>query len=212
MLFEDRARSVSDGEQIGVLGGTFDPVHNGHIAIARAAREHAALDRVLFVVSARPPHKRSGPYASSEDRYAMVQAALEGQPGMAPSRLEVERDGPSYTVDTLKKLDALCPGAELYLILGMDSLCDLPKWRDMRGILQRASLLVVPRPGKWVCPRELEGRFELLPMEEMDISSTEIRRRIFDGDSIDGLVPLAVEQMIRQQGIYDACRTDASRS
>ncbi len=203
---------MSDSQRIGVLGGTFDPVHSGHIAIARAAREHAALDRVLFVVSARPPHKRSGPYASSEDRYAMVQAALEGEPGTAPSRLELDRDGPSYTVDTLKELDALCPGADLYLILGMDSLCDLPKWRDTRGILRRARLLVVPRPGKWACPRELEDRFELLPMEEMDISSTQIRRRIHDGTSIDGLVPPAVEQMIRQQGIYDTSRKDASRS
>lgn len=190
-------------ERIGVFGGTFDPVHNAHIAMARAAAEGADLDQVLFMVAARPPHKSGGTAASEEDRYDMVEAALADEPRMAASRLELEREGPSYTADTLRELHARHPDAELFLIIGMDSLVDLPKWREPDVILKLAQLLVIPRPGDWSVPEVLDGHYEIIPFVETPVSSTEVRDRLAAGESLDGLVPTEVQQLIEERGIYD---------
>ncbi|MBN2309100.1 MAG: nicotinate (nicotinamide) nucleotide adenylyltransferase [Candidatus Hydrogenedentes bacterium] len=189
-------------ERIGVFGGTFDPIHNTHIAVARAALAQRRVSRVVFVVSARPPHKHEGPYAAPEERYAMVAAAVAGQAGMAASRLELDRRGPSYTVDTLAAFARDCPGAALALILGMDSLIDLPTWRDPEGILARAHILVVPRPGTWDIPASLDGHYDVLDFEETTLSSTEIRERIAAGEPIDELVPPGVGRLICERRIY----------
>jgi nicotinate-nucleotide adenylyltransferase len=191
-----------------VFGGTFDPVHNTHLAIAQAALTEARLDLVLFVVSAQPPHKNEGPYAAAEDRYEMVVAATAQEQRFEASRLELERPGPSYTVDTLGLIAKAHPGATLFLIIGMDSLADLPGWRDPEDIVARAHLLVVPRPGHWTPPTALKDRYTVLPFEENDIASTEIRRRIAAGEPIDHLVPLPVQQLIDDRGIYDTCISD----
>lgn len=191
--------------RIGVFGGTFDPVHNTHCDIARAAVEEARLDRVFFVVAARPPHKTDGAYATPEQRLAMVQAATAELPRMEASALEVHRDGPSYTVDTLRELKALYPGADLHLIIGLDSLIDLPTWRSPEEIMRQAHLLVVPRPaGPRQVPEELTGRYTLLPFEETALSATEVRERIMAGEPFGHLVPPAVERLIREEGIYHA--------
>ena len=195
---------MSEPERIGVYGGTFDPVHNAHLSIARAAMEHANLDRLLFVVSARPPHKRRGPYATAEQRYAMVEAALSGEPRMEASRLEMDRNGISYTDATLTELKRVHPHSALYLIIGLDSLIDLPRWKNMPTILELARLLVVPRPERRPVPTELDGRYDLLPFTKTRLSSTEIRRRVAAGDSIDDLAPPAVVALIRREGIYHA--------
>jgi nicotinate-nucleotide adenylyltransferase len=202
---------VSKPERIGVYGGTFDPVHNAHLSIARAALEHARLDRVLFVVSARPPHKRRGPYATAEERYAMVEAALAGEARMEASRLEMDRNGISYTDATLTELKRLHPNSELYLIIGLDSLIDLPRWKNMPAILELSKLLVVPRPERRPVPPELDGHYELLPFAQTRLSSTEIRRHVAAGISIDDVAPRAVVDLIREKGIYHAGSRDAAR-
>lgn len=205
---------MSEVERIGIFGGTFDPIHNTHCDIARAALKEAALDRVIFVVSGRPPHKgEEGPLASPEARFAMVQAAIADEEGMEVSRIELDREGPSYTVDTLREFHWLFPEAEFFLIFGMDSLLDLPNWKDPRGILSLAKLLVVARPNmKSDVVPELEGHYELLPFQETDLSSTEARERIMSGaEPFDDIVPSAVAKLILEKGIYDASVADRSR-
>ncbi len=192
---------------IGVFGGTFDPVHNAHCDIAYAAMEQAGLDRVIFVVSARPPHKGEGIAASPEERYAMVQAAVAGEPRFQASRIELDRAGPSYTVDTLRQIRKDFPGARLHLIVGWDSLADLPHWRSPEAILNLARLLVVPRPGlARVAPESLEGHYDALAFRETALSSTEVRDRILAGQPFDTLVPPPVASLIRERGIYHVRR------
>jgi nicotinate-nucleotide adenylyltransferase len=201
---------VNDGERIGVYGGTFDPPHRAHLEIARAALQHAGLDKVLFVVAAVPPHKRGEVSTSSEDRLAMVEAALRNEPKMAASRMELEREGPSYTIDTLRALHRECPQARLFLILGGDSVRDLPKWYQPEAILQEAEVLVARRPGvDEPVPPLLEGRCQFMPLAEMPISSTTIRERLARGEDVGALLPAGVEQVIQERGLY-ACCQDAS--
>ncbi len=202
---------MSKALRIGVFGGTFDPIHHVHLDIARAAREEAGLDRVLFVVAAEPPHKRGATCAPAEDRYRMVERALEGEPGLEASRIEMDREGPSYTVDTLEQLRERCPDAELFLILGVDSLADLPKWRDPDRIRARACILAVPRPGAPEIPAELEGSYRLLHFVPSPVSSTEVRQRIADGTPLDDLIPAPVKSYILEKGLYDACPTGRPR-
>jgi nicotinate-nucleotide adenylyltransferase len=206
MLFGDQAKSLSDSGQsparIGVFGGTFDPIHNAHIDIGRAARDQARLDRVLFVVAHVPPHKQDLTDASAEDRFAIVDAALADEPGIEASRIELDREGISYTADTLQTLRDLSPSAELFLIIGMDSLIDLPSWRDPDRIIECARLLVVPRPGEWHPPEALEGRYEVIDFDQVDVSSTCVRARIERGEDLGGVVPDAAAEIIRAKGLY----------
>jgi nicotinate-nucleotide adenylyltransferase len=195
--------------RLGVFGGTFDPVHNAHLAMARAARDFAQLDEVLFVVSARPPHKREEQKTPAEVRLAMVEAALAAESGMRPCRLELDRDGPSYTADTLEALARQQPDAALYLIVGMDSLVDLPEWRRPDAILRHAHLLAIPRPGNWEVPPALAGHYDIVPFGETTVSSTEVRERIAatgdaDEAALDDLVPRTVLRIIRRKGLYES--------
>ena len=203
MSFEDRARYVSSHERIGIFGGTFDPIHNAHMDIARAALEEAGLDRIIFVVSARPPHKHGGPYASPEDRFAMVSAAVQADARLEVSRIEIEREGPSYTIDTLEFIAEVHPNAALFLIIGLDSFLDLPKWKDPEEILSRARLLVVRRPNlPDEAPAALKGRYDVLPFSETGLSSTEVRDRFIAGAPFEDLVPEPVARLIHARGIY----------
>ena len=190
---------------IGVFGGTFDPVHAVHLRIARAARDAAGLYRVLFMVANVPPHKSGEVAACAEDRLAMVAAAVAGERGFEASRLEMDRPGPSYTADTLRALRAEQPDARLFLILGYDSALDLPKWREPGVILDLAELLVVCRPncGRPL-PPVLQNRATLLPFEEDALSSTEIRERLAAGGDVSGLVPPGALRVIREKGLYHA--------
>lgn len=192
-------------KRIGVFGGTFDPIHNAHIEAARTALEAADLDLVLFVVAARPPHKSRDTGAPPEQRLAMVRAALAGEPRMEACDIEFRRDGPSYTYETLEEIQRAHPGAKLFLIIGLDSLKDLPNWKNPEGVLSRAELLVLPRPANNSgVPRELEGRYTLLPFRENQISSTDIRRRVAEGGPIADLTPPAVVELIEKEGLYAA--------
>jgi nicotinate-nucleotide adenylyltransferase len=204
-----------DGRQrIGVFGGTFDPIHNVHLNAARAALDQAGLDRVLFVVSARPPHKKDDTVAAPEQRLAMVRAAIADEPRFEASDIEFRREGPSYTHETLAEFAQIYPGGELFLIIGDDSFAEFPSWREPEAILAKAKLLVLPRPGKVRrAPESMAGHYEYLPFQLSDMSSTEIRRRITAGEPIAGLVPDAVEALIRDLRIYEAeARFDTPRA
>lgn len=209
---EVNGRMSDEPQRIGVFGGTFDPVHHAHLEVARAARDAARLDKVLFVVSARPPHKIDGTVADPEQRFAMVEAALNGDEAFEASRIELDREGPSYTADTLETLHDRYPNAELFLIIGEDSLVDLPKWREPERILSRAHLLVVPRPGiEAKLPDMLEGHYDVIPFREHEISSTDIRRRLSAGDGSDDLLPRGVRDVIDREGLYGAEVSDTPR-
>lgn len=194
-------------KRIGVYGGTFDPIHSTHLEIARAAARHAKLDTVLFVVAAVPPHKRNGVSASPEDRLALVEAALHDEPAMEASRIEMDRNGPSYTADTLIALEKQYPQAAFYLILGSDSLTDLPRWRRPEEILSRARLLVAQRPGAATdAPASLEGKYDVLPITPKDTSSQIIRQMLAAGEDISTLVPQRANDLILEKELYGAHR------
>jgi nicotinate-nucleotide adenylyltransferase len=183
--------------RVGVFGGTFDPVHVGHLAIALAALESVPLDRVLFVPARRSPLKDRDPIASVADRVAMLQAAIAGEPRFALSRVELDRDGVSYTVDTL---EALRSEGELFLILGSDALADLARWRAPGRIRELATILVAARPG---APEpDAVHRARAFDAPRLDISSRELRARAARGMSLRYLVPDAVWEQIRKRGLY----------
>lgn len=197
--------------RIGVMGGTFDPIHLGHLILAEQARTRLNLDRVLFVPAGQPWRKAGRQIAPVADRVAMVAAALAGDPYFELSLVEVEQAGPSYTVETLAALhDRLGAGVELFFILGEDALADLPHWREPARIAALAWLAVAvrgggPAPDPETLARTVPGigaRIAPVPMPRMDISSTDIRARVAAGTSIRFLAPPAVAAYIADHGLY----------
>jgi nicotinate-nucleotide adenylyltransferase len=182
--------------RLGVFGGTFDPVHVGHLAIALAALESAKLDRIVLVPARRSPLKERGPEASEADRLLMLEAAVKDEPRFAVSRVELDREGPSYTVDTL---EALRPQGELFLILGSDALADFARWRLPERIRALAKILVARRPG---APEPDTSGAQAFDAPSLDISSRELRARASRGLSLRYLVPDDVWRHIEHQGIY----------
>lgn len=190
-------------QRIGIFGGTFDPIHTAHLVMARAAMDSASLDTVLFVVAAIPPHKQHATHASPEDRLAMVEAALTGEANFEASGIELEREGPSYTADTLRVLHTLHPDADLFMIIGEDSLVDFPKWREPKAILELARLLVLPRPGINVpIHPSLEGQYDFVPFEASTLSSSEVRDALEKGELLEGMLPTKVQALIEERGLY----------
>jgi len=199
---------------VGLLGGTFDPVHHGHLVIAEEARETLGLERVVLVAAATPPHKPDRPVTPAADRLAMLELAVAGNPAFAVSRLEVDRGGTSYTVDTLGALAA--EGiADPWFILSAEALAGLPDWRDPDRVLDLARLAVVPRGGferldqRWVASHfpGREDRFRFLAGPLLPISGSVVRRRAAAGRSVRYLVPDAVARYIADHQLY----TDPSR-
>jgi nicotinate-nucleotide adenylyltransferase len=199
--------------RLGVFGGTFDPVHLGHLILAEQCREQGRLDRVLFVPAARPPHKQDRPLTPFERRAEMLALAIAGQPAFQIDELEKDRPGPSYTVDTLTDLKKRDPQAEFFLIIGSDTLVDLPLWYQPARILELAGLLVVPRPGFAMLPpdeirkslhlpADFPLRFQQCGMPLIEISSRDLRQRLAAGRSVRYLVPRAVEAYIADKGLY----------
>jgi len=183
--------------RVGVFGGSFDPVHVGHLAIALAALESIPLDRVLFVPVRRSPLKERDPLASVADRLTMLQSAIAGEPRFSLSRVELDRDGVSYTVDTL---EALRTEGELFLILGSDALADLARWRAPDRIRELSTILVAARPG---APEpDPKHRAQAFDAPRLDISSRELRARAARGMSLRYLVPDAVWEHIKRRGLY----------
>lgn len=196
--------------RIGIVGGTFDPIHNGHLAVAEAARACADLDRVVLVPAAVPPHR--GPaLATAEDRLAMARLAAAASEDVEVSDIELRRGGRSYTVDTLRALSAANPHAELHLVLGWDAARELPTWRLPEEVMALARLVVVGRPGSGLPgPDELRaagidpGRVILCAEPTPDVSATAIRDRVARGEPISGLVPPGVERYVAEHGLYRA--------
>lgn len=199
--------------RIGILGGCFNPVHNGHIHIAREAIRLVDLDRVLFIVSPIPPHKPAGGLAEFTHRFEMARLALEGDRKLTPSDIEAEREGMSYTVTTLRSLWGRWPGSELFFIIGADTLPELPIWRDPKEVLRLAQFVVMYRSGFDLAAIDaladltdeetLAGiRNHSFEIEPVDVSSTEIRERVKKGESISNLVPEPVAGYIREHGLY----------
>jgi nicotinate-nucleotide adenylyltransferase len=201
---------VSGG--LGVLGGTFDPVHWGHLAIAEEARESLGLSRVLFMPAARPPHKPGTAITAAAHRVAMLESAVADNAAFAVSRIELDRMGPSYTVDTLETLaaDAGTPRDDLWFILSTEALAGFPSWRRPERILELSCLAVVPRAGRppldpgWLEDRMPAGRGRVrwLDGPAIDVSASQIRTRAAAGRSIRYLVPGAVAAYIAHHGLY----------
>jgi nicotinate-nucleotide adenylyltransferase len=190
--------------RLGVFGGTFDPIHVAHLVLAEQAREQLQLDRVLFMPSALPPHKLDRTISPAKVRLEMVELAIAGHPQFTVSDLEIKRQGPSYTVDTLRSLKETHPQAELFLLLGADMLLDFPNWRSPDEILSLASLAVMERKGATISNFDCKHGDRVMPVEAptLAISGTDLRRRVAEGRSIRFLVPAAVEAFIDAHRLY----------
>ena len=187
--------------KLGVFGGTFDPPHLGHLVAASDACDALGLDRVVWIPSASHPFKRESVRTGPALRLEMVRAAIAGDDRFEADDLELRREGPSYTVDTLRELRARHPGAELFLLIGADNLADLPKWREPDELARLARLAVVSREGEAVPPHAGVEAAEVF-ITRVDVSSTEVRRRVAAGRSIRYLVPEPVRETIAREGLY----------
>ena len=205
--------------RVGILGGTFDPVHLGHLIVAEQARMRLDLDRVIFIPAGQPWLRAEQPAADGPDRLRMVELAVKSNPAFEASSQEIDRPGPTYTVDTLEELrEELSPesGADtvLHLIIGMDALEQFHRWKDPERVVELCHLIIVNRPGhQGVDVNDVVGRYPkagtrltLLNVPRIEISSTEIRKRVSEGISIRYLAPDSVEEYIREQGLYRADR------
>jgi nicotinate-nucleotide adenylyltransferase len=190
--------------KIGILGGTFNPIHLGHLLIAQDALERARLDHVIFIPSAMPPHKPLAGNVTAAHRLQMVRLAIAGNPRFAVDDLEVRRGGRSYSVETLEELRARHPGAEFYFIIGADSLNELHRWRAAERLVRLCRFLAVTRPGfSPRPPRQLTGlRYRIVAGHPCAIASREVRARIAGKKSIRYLVPEPVRRYIERKNLY----------
>ncbi len=198
--------------QIGLFGGTFDPIHHGHLLLAERCRGDAGLDEVWFLPSYQPPHKHGPSITRFEHRCEMVTLATTGQPAFHVEAIEKELPPPSYTANTIAELRMRHPEHEFSLIVGADCLPDIPKWHDPPRLLELTSLIVVPRPGTplWtatelataigVSPSNV--RMQTIDCPLMELASRDIRTRVAEGKTIRYLVPRAVEEFIRERKMY----------
>lgn len=201
--------------RIGLFGGTFDPPHRGHVAVATDVADHLGLHRVLWIPAGVPPHKRGDEPSPAEDRLEMVEAAVRGDDRFEVDRREIDRPGPSYTVDTVRALTTATPDALFHLIVGVDQYRDFDRWRDPDDILSLARLTVMDRGGDSaadvVCAAVDRARVDrpvddppvvFVPVGRIDVSSTEVRARVAAGEDVAALVPDAVARVIRERGLY----------
>lgn len=195
--------------RLGVFGGTFDPVHLGHLIIAEELRYRLELDRILFLPAARPPHKTDREISCDEDRALMLEMALTGNPHFAISYVDLERAGLSYTADSLEVLRAQHPDETIYFLMGQDSLRDFPHWNEPNRIARQALLGVALRPGvtvdlDWIVQQvpEAADRITMVDVPLIQIASSTIRQRVRLGEPITYQVPREVEEYIRRRGLY----------
>jgi len=201
--------------RLGIFGGSFDPVHNAHLALAQACQEQATLDEVWFVPTAIQPLKEHGPQATDVQRVEMLALALGNRPDWRVCTIEIDRGGKSYTVDTLRQMFEELPEVELFFMMGADAVRDVPQWKEPTEIFRLATPLVVRRGGepepdlatvRALSPADKPPQFITMPA--IKASSTEIRRRIAAGQSIDDLVPLAVARYVHDEQLYRAAPVD----
>lgn len=197
--------------RIGIFGGTFDPVHFGHLILAEQCREQCRLDEVRFMVAGDPPHKQQAPILDGKHRVEMLKFATAGHEAFGIDERELKREGKSYTVETLTELTAELPDAEFSFLIGGDSLVDLPDWREPERIAELATIVAVnrgddPLPADEDLEAQLGStiakRLRLVTMPAVEISSTDIRHRVRAGKSIRYLTPRAVEVYIGEHGLY----------
>ncbi len=197
--------------RLGIFGGSFDPVHYGHLILAEQCREQCGLDAVWFLPAAAPPHKRDVELTSGQARVEMLELALAGHPQMSVSEIELERGGTSFTIETLRAIHGEDPSRELCFLIGADSLHDLHNWREPEGIAELATIAAVnrgdaPLPNvaalSEALPSSVLDRIEFVRMPGVDLSATDIRARIATGRSVRFMLPRAVEAYIESHGLY----------
>jgi nicotinate-nucleotide adenylyltransferase len=186
--------------KIGILGGTFNPVHIGHLILAEEAREKLGLDKVIFVPAFLPPHKDGSDVAVAKHRFSMVKLAIKGNKYFVASDIEIKRDGRSYTIDTIKEFKKKFQRDDLYFIIGSDLLKYLDEWKDLNEIIKMVRFVAATRPGY---PLErIPAYITTLPIRAVDVSAFEVRECIRDDKSFRYLVPEAVFNYIKRQGLY----------
>ena len=189
-------------ERLGILGGTFDPVHIGHLVAAVNVRHAMALDRVLLVVANHPWQKSARAITPAADRLAVVEAAVAGTEGVEASAIEIDRGGDSYTADTLEQLVEEGPDRELFLVVGADVAAELDTWRRTDVVARLATVVVVTRGGRPAVDVGPPWRVEQVPIPALEISSSDLRARAADGRPLDHLVPRPAVDCIRERGLY----------
>ena len=214
-------------ERIGLFGGTFNPIHSGHLKAAKVVQRACTLQKILFIPSFIPPHKGSDKVVSAAHRLSMVELAIEGNPGFIASDIEIEEGGKSYSILTLFKIIKIYPVAHFFFILGVDAFLEIETWKDYKSLLDQCSFIVISRRGyrlqeaRTVLGKEYSARmFDLsdggfvetgltnghkiflLPFDAIDVSSTVLRKRLGKQLSIEGLVPSSVEKYIQRNKLY----------
>ena len=186
--------------KIGILGGTFNPVHIGHLILAEEAREKLGLDKVIFVPTYLPPHKDNSDIAPAPERLSMVKLAIKDNRNFSVSDIEIKRDGRSYTIDTIKEFKTRYPKDELYFIIGSDLLKYLAEWKDLDEIIKMVNFIVATRPGYPL--EKIPAYIKTMPIRAVDVSAFEIRSCVKENKSFRYLVPEAVYNFIRKKGLY----------
>ncbi|MDD4870512.1 MAG: nicotinate-nucleotide adenylyltransferase [Kiritimatiellae bacterium] len=205
--------TAEPNNRIGILGGTFNPIHTGHLILAQSALETFDLDRIFFIPSAKPPHKKPSVLADAEHRMAMLDTAIEDDMRFEMSDIEIKRGGPSYSIDTVRELKKIYPSVEFHFIIGADSLLELHLWKDINDLLNLCTFVTFGRPGVNIAQIQKKDLFLDPPWPEkllenivtnrlIDISSSDIRHRIAECMSIRYLVPRAVEMYIAEHNLY----------
>jgi nicotinate-nucleotide adenylyltransferase len=200
------------GRRVGIMGGTFDPIHLGHLVTAEQARADLDLDEVVFIPAGRP-YQKDYVTTPGEHRYLMTVLATAANPAFSVSRAEVDRDGPTYTVDTLRRMKSRLPEDQLFFITGADAILNILTWKDAEECLRLADFVAATRPGHDLSVLEAEGlmsRVLVLDVPALAISSTDIRERFEKGRSVSYLIPQAVEQYARKHGLYSTHGTALS--
>jgi nicotinate-nucleotide adenylyltransferase len=193
---------------IGILGGTFDPVHNGHLAAARQLRGVADLDQIWLMPNATPPHRSAAPAAPAPDRMRMVELAVAGHDGLVPSHIELDRGGVSYTIDTVRELAHAHPGQRFVLLIGSDAALQIRTWHEAEALLETASFVIFNRPETALAPQTLHelgfapARTRIVHLDTPAIAAHQVRDRLARGAPIDDLVPPAVADYIRNHALY----------
>jgi nicotinate-nucleotide adenylyltransferase len=195
---------MKNKKKLGVLGGTFDPIHMGHLVLAEQVREKFQLERVIFIPSASPPHKTEEKLSLSGDRFEMTKLALEGNPYFFVSDIELKREGLSYTVETLRELKRLYKDSEIYFLTGSDVLNEITTWKDPEEIYKLVKIVIGIRPGfdEFDPENYFAKKSIIIDITGMDISSTQIREKVRRSESIKYLVPSKVEEYIKKRNLY----------
>ena len=202
-----------DLSRVGIFGGTFNPPHLGHLIAAEEVRQNFSLDKIVFVPSARPPHKDHSPVTDSIHRYKMTKLATQDNLYFDVSDIEIRRPGKSYTIDTIKEFKSMYgPGIEIYFIMGGDSIFEIDTWKDPDGILKLCKVIVTTRPGFDLFKVEdgLKEKVVFTEVSSIGISSSGIRQRVREAKSIKYMVPIPVENYIQNEGLYRQGNTDLS--